>query len=91
MASFGFARLLICGSEQAILNYEYRGEVTPAATLGSLYSFQALYRLPVVDCKSRQDVARLCELWAHYYCRNTLAQLIVSFKPRIDLVDYDQA
>ena len=26
LASFDFARLLICGSEQTILNYEYRGE-----------------------------------------------------------------
>jgi DNA excision repair protein ERCC-4 len=67
LASFDFARLLVCSTEQAIRNHEYRSEVAPAAILGSLYTWSARYRVPFVFCRTREEGGRLVELWGWYY------------------------
>lgn len=67
LASFDFARLLILGSEHSVMNHEYRSDVTPAAIMGSLFTWSCRYRIPFQFCASRQEAARLCELYAWYY------------------------
>jgi hypothetical protein len=67
LAGFDWCRLLICGSEQAIKNHEYRSEMDSAAVLGSMYTWAARYGIPVQFCSTREEGARLIELWAWYY------------------------
>jgi ERCC4-type nuclease len=69
LRGFRFKRLLIIGSEEAIHAHRYRSNISPKSVLGSLYTWQVRFDIPLAWCQTPEAAARLIELWAYYYCR----------------------
>jgi len=59
-----FRRLLIIGSEEAVLAQRYRSNILPQTLLGSLYAFEMRYDVPVVWTADPDSAAKLIERWA---------------------------
>ncbi len=53
LRGFDFARFLIVGTEQDILDHNYRSKAAPKAVLNSLRAFEVRYRVPVVWAGTR--------------------------------------
>ena len=62
-----FRRFLIIGSEEEVLAQRYRSNILPKALLGSLYSFEMRYDLPVVWTADPDSAAELIERWAQRF------------------------
>jgi len=62
-----FRRLLIIGSEEDVLAQRYRSNMLPKALLGSLYSFEIRYDIPVVWTADPDSAAELIERWAQRF------------------------
>jgi ERCC4-type nuclease len=69
LRGFRFKRLLIIGSEDAIVNHRYRSQITPKAVLHSLYAIEARYDIPVIFAPTPEAGARLIERWAVWFAR----------------------
>jgi ERCC4-type nuclease len=72
LRSHKFRRLLIVGSEEAIVTHQYRSNIKPQSVLGSLYAWQARFDIPIAWCQTPAAAARLTELWVFYYCREVV-------------------
>jgi ERCC4-type nuclease len=68
LRGYSFARLLIVGTEETILQHRYYSAINPRAVLASLYAFEARY-IPVVWSPTPQTAARLVERYATWFCR----------------------
>jgi ERCC4-type nuclease len=62
-----FRRLLIIGSEEAVLARRYRSNMLPKSLLGSIDSFEMRYDVPVVWTASPDSAAKLIERWAQRF------------------------
>lgn len=69
LRGFRFKRLLIVGSEEAILAERYRSAITPKAVLATLGAFEVRYDLPVVFKSTPEAAAAQIERWAHWFSR----------------------
>ena len=69
LRGFAFKRLLIVGEEKDVLEGNYRSKATPKSILGSLYSFEVRYDIPVVWGGNESNSALLVERWAYRYAR----------------------
>lgn len=72
LRGYDFRRLLIIGTEEAILRHEYRSNVLPKSVLHSLWAFEARYLVPVVFADTPAAGARLIERWAYFYAREVI-------------------
>jgi len=95
LRGFRFKRLLIIGSEDAVINHRYRSRISPKAALHSLYAIEARFDIPVVFSPSPASGAILIERWAYWYSRETVnnAQLAVNsgeFRVNIEPASLDK-
>jgi ERCC4-type nuclease len=68
LRGYSFARLLIVGTEQAVLQHQYHSGINPRSVLASLYAFEARY-VPVVWSPTPQTAARLVERYVTWTVR----------------------
>jgi hypothetical protein len=68
LCGYSFARLLIVGNEETILEHRYHSAITPRPVLASLYAFEARY-VPIVWSPTPQTAARLVERYATWFAR----------------------
>jgi ERCC4-type nuclease len=68
LRGYSFARLLIVGSEQAVLQHQYHSAINPRAVLATLYAFEARY-VPVVWAPTQQTAASLVERYVVWIVR----------------------
>jgi ERCC4-type nuclease len=68
LRGYSFARLLVVGAEETILQHRYHSAINPRAVLASLYAFEARY-IPVVWAPTPQTAARLVERYATWFAR----------------------
>lgn len=64
-----FQRLLVIGTPSEIEAHQYRGQIAPAAVMGSLAAWEVRFNVPVVFSPSPAAAALRVERWAHYYAR----------------------
>jgi ERCC4-type nuclease len=69
LRGFDFKRLLIVGSEDDIKSHNYRSKASPNSVLGSLYTFEVRYGIPVIWGMDEQNSSILVERWAARYAR----------------------
>jgi ERCC4-type nuclease len=69
LRGFDFKRLLIVGSEDDIKSHNYRSKASPNSVLGSLYTFEVRYGIPVIWGIDEQNSSILVERWAARYAR----------------------
>jgi ERCC4-type nuclease len=69
LRGYDFKRLLIVGTEEDILSHNYRSKAHPNSVLGSLYTFEIRYDIPVVWGVDEANSAKLIEGWAKRYCK----------------------
>jgi DNA excision repair protein ERCC-4 len=84
---FSFKRLLIVGSEEAILRHDYHSEVTGSAILGSLHCWQIRYGVPFVFAKDATEAARLCEIYAFYFATKIVKKADRFLKAQKSIID----
>jgi ERCC4-type nuclease len=68
LRGYSFARLLIVGTEENVLQHRYHSAINPRAVLASLYAFEARY-VPIVWAPTPQTAARLVERYATWFAR----------------------
>ncbi len=71
-----FRRLLIVGTEEDILQANYRSAIKPQAVIATLCAFEARYDLPVVYKATPKLAARQIESWAWWFARECLLSAI---------------
>lgn len=69
LRGFRFKRLLIVGSEDAILAERYRSNIKPQAIIATLGAFEIRYDVPVVFKPTPEAAAAQIERWAHWFSR----------------------
>jgi DNA excision repair protein ERCC-4 len=69
LRGFRFKRLLVVGSEEAILAERYRSNIKPQAVLATLGAFEVRYDVPVIFKQSPETAAAQIERWAHWFSR----------------------
>lgn len=69
LRGFRFKRLLVVGSEEAILAARYRSNIKPQAVIATLGAFEIRYDVPVVFKPTPQEAAAQIERWAHWFSR----------------------
>jgi ERCC4-type nuclease len=74
MRGYSFRRLLIIGSRREIEGHAYRSKARPAATLGSLWTFEVRYGVPVVFAATPEEGADTVERWAFYALRERMKE-----------------
>jgi DNA excision repair protein ERCC-4 len=72
LRSFDLCRLLIIGSEQAILDHAYRSNVAPSSVIGSICAWQIRYRVPVLWAADAKQAALQIERLSFYYVREAV-------------------
>ena len=69
LRGFRFKRLLVVGSEEAILAERYRSNIKPQAVIATLGAFEVRYDVPVVFKPTPPAAAAQIERWAHCFSR----------------------
>jgi DNA excision repair protein ERCC-4 len=67
LRGFRFARLLVVGNEEEILQGKYRSNIKPQAVMGTICAFEARY-VPVAFSQTPVAAARLVERYAYWFC-----------------------
>jgi DNA excision repair protein ERCC-4 len=69
LRGFRFKRLLVVGSEEAILAERYRSNIKPQAVLATLGAFEVRYDVPIIFKQTPEAAAAQIERWAHWFSR----------------------
>ena len=69
MRAYSFRRLLIVGNREDIENGKYRSNVSVAAVLASLSSWEVRFGVPVVYSPTPETAARQVESWLFWCAR----------------------
>jgi DNA excision repair protein ERCC-4 len=69
LRGFRFKRLLVVGSEEAILAERYRSNIKPQAVLATLGALEVRYDVPVIFKQTPEEAAAQIERWAHWFSR----------------------
>lgn len=74
LRGYAFRRLLVIGSRSEIEAHRYRSKATPAAILGSLWTFEVRFNVPVVFSSTPEEGAEQVERWAFYALRERMKE-----------------
>ena len=69
LRGYDFKRLLIVGTEEDVINHNYRSKANPKSVLGSIYAFEVRYDIPVVWGVNEEISALKIEQWAFRYTK----------------------
>lgn len=72
LRGYRFKRLVIVGRPSDVADHRYRSQISPAAVLGSISSFEVRYDIPVIWCPTPELAANRIETWATYFCNEIL-------------------
>lgn len=72
LRGFQFARLLVIGSEQEIIEHNYHSNVSPKVVLHTLRAFEVRY-VPVAWAADPDTAAELVEGWAFWFAREVVS------------------
>ena len=72
LRGYRFRRLLITATEEDVHAHNYRSNMSPNALLGSVFTFEVRYDIPLVWEPDVGAAARLVERWAQRFAREAM-------------------
>ncbi|MCK4565263.1 MAG: ERCC4 domain-containing protein [Verrucomicrobia bacterium] len=72
LRGYHFRRVVIEGTEDAIMNHRYRSKASPKSILHSVYALECRFNIPFIWAGSRENAARIIERHAYWLHRDAM-------------------